>query len=621
MTNRITQIRCVNKRCKNLNSLEDNFCHKCETPLVKRYLKIVGKLSKEYKIGDAIASRFLVCYSDIVLDTKPYLAPYSPDSLPSEVIPYLKLFSHRLHLPQVYSFLKDETETWLLEYENIPLNSHGKLIYPQLFPLLEKNISQASALRQINWLWQMTQLWKPLATQKVLSSFFDSNNLRVNGGIIKFIDLKSDQELTPSLKNLADLWLSWVEFFDPLIKDIIIKIILSIHQNLINTPDKLLAILDQVVYLLGNNYYRRKFSLITATDAGKKRGNNEDSCYPPVDKLKETRSGIDTLVMVCDGLGGQKSGEVASNLAIDIIQKELNNSYQKTLRETLNNKNWIPLIDAVKIHNAISKANDQINHINNQEKRLDRARMGTTVVTGMAIAHEIYIGNVGDSRIYWITKDGCHQITVDDDLATKEVRMGCGLYRLVSANPRTGALLQALGMESSKKLKVHIRRFIIDEDSVFLLCSDGLSDYERVEQYWQSEILPIITEGVSVETACKKMIDIGLKKNGHDNITVALLQCQIETRQPDKKEGELSWRYLTEIMPDLPQPKLDKSLLKNTSPQPKLSQKNMIFIALILICFAVGIWFLFQNKSSQNKSSQIQLSKFFYFEYVNYWLG
>lgn len=77
--------------------------------------------------------------------------------------------------------------------------------------------------------------------------------------------------------------------------------------------------------------------------------------------------------------------------------------------------------------------------------------MGTTVVTSMAIAHEIYFANVGDSRIYWITKDGCHQVTVDDDLATKEVRMGSGLYRLVSANPRTGALLQALGMESSKK--------------------------------------------------------------------------------------------------------------------------------------------------------------------------
>jgi len=495
MTNRITQIQCVNRRCKNLNSLEDNFCHKCETPLVKRYLKIVGKLNKEYKIGDAIASRFLVCYSDIVLDTKPYLSPYSPDNLPLEITPYLKLFSHRLHLPQVYGFLKDETEAWLLEYDNIPLDSHGKLIYPHLFPLLGKNISHASALRQINWLWQMIQLWKPLAKQKVLSSLFDSENLRENGAILKLIDLKLDHEATPTLKNLADLWLTWLEDFDPLIKDIVSKIILSIHQGLITDTDKLLGILDQVIYLLGNNYYQRKFSLITATDAGKKRGNNEDSCYPMVDKLKETKSGIDTLVMVCDGLGGQKSGEVASNLAIDIIQKELNNSYQKTLRETLNNKNWIPLIDAVKIHNAISKANDQINHINNQEKRLDRARMGTTVVTGMAIAHEIYIGNVGDSRIYWITKDGCHQITVDDDLATKEVRMGCGLYRLVSVNPRTGALLQALGMDSSKKLKVHIRRFIIDEDSVFLLCSDGLSDYERVEQYWQSEILLSLQRG------------------------------------------------------------------------------------------------------------------------------
>lgn len=604
MTNRTIQIQCVNKKCKNLNSLEDDFCYQCHTPLVKRYLKIVGKLSKEYSRGDSIASRYLVFYPDIVLDTKPNLLPYSPDNLPLEIRPYLKLFSHKLHLPQVYGFLPDEAEAWLLEYDNIPLDDRGNLIYPQLFPSLEKSIHEASPLRQINWLWQMIQLWKPLAKQKVLSSFFDSNNLRVNGAIIKLIDLKLDEELSPNLKNLANLWLTWLENFNPLIKDIIYKIILSIHQDLITDTDKLIIILDQVIYLLGNNYYRRKFTLITTTDPGKKRGNNEDSCYPKVDQLKETNSGIDTLVMVCDGLGGQKSGEIASNLAIDTIQKELNNSYQKTLRETLNKKNWIPLIDAVKIHNAISKANDQINHINNQEKRLDRARMGTTVITGMAIAHEIYIGSVGDSRIYWITKDGCHQITVDDDLATKEVRMGCGLYRLVSANPRTGALLQALGMDSSKKLKVHIRRFIIDEDSVFLLCSDGLSDYERVEQYWRSKILPILTEGMSIETACKKMLEIGLEKNGHDNITIALLKCQIENKEPDPKEGELSWQYLTEIMPELPQPKLDNPPVES----PQLSQKNLIIIALMVICVTLGIWIIWQNKSSENKSYLRQLT-------------
>lgn len=96
----------------------------------------------------------------------------------------------------------------------------------------------------------------------------------------------------------------------------------------------------------------------------------------------------------------------------------------------------------------------------------------------------------------------------------------------------------------------------------FLLCSDGLSDYDRVEQYWQSEILPILTEDINLKTACEKLLHIGLKKNGHDNITVALLQCQIELKQPDKKEGELSWQYLGEIIPDLPQPKINNFLVK-----------------------------------------------------------
>jgi protein phosphatase len=233
--------------------------------------------------------------------------------------------------------------------------------------------------------------------------------------------------------------------------------------------------------------------------------------------------------------------------------------------------------------------------------------MGTTTVITMAIAHEIYLAHVGDSRIYWITENSCHQVTLDDDLATRQVRLGHSFYRKVITNPRTGCLLQALGMNYSSSLKVHIRRFILDENSLFLLCSDGLSDYDRVEQYWQSEILPIIKEEINIEEAVKKILDIGINKNGHDNVTIALLHCQLEEKKPDDHEGKLSWQYLQKIIPDLPQPKgeirLDKAKNVNNNFLTNIQfNQSKIILIIGLIVMVLGILFWHQNKSSQNKS-------------------
>lgn len=612
MSNSIAKIQCVNKKCQTINLLENTFCSKCKTPIIKRYLRIGGNVEKNYEKGKLINDRFLLWESQIVIDTKPDVVPLFPDTIPEIITPYLKLFSHRLHVPQIYGFIDDSFQQWLLEYESIPLDDAGHLIHPELFPSIELSLFPASSLRQVSWLWQIILLWTPLEKQKVLSSLFHPNNIRVGGGIIKLQELIRDSESSPTFKDLGNLWEHWLTKFNPLIQEVMGKIILSLQENLLDDSAKILAILDQVLYILGNNYYQRKFKLVTVTDAGKKRKNNEDACYPPVDSLKEIKSGIDTLTIVCDGLGGQEKGEIASSLSIEIIQKQLEKDYKKTLKETLNNKHWTPLIDSQKIFKAISKANDAINEINNKEKRKDRERMGTTVVMAMAIAHEAYFAYVGDSRIYWITQDSCHQVTVDDDLATREVRLGYGFYRQLINNPQTGALLQALGMGASRKLKVHIRRFVLDEDSVFLLCSDGLSDFERVEQYWKSEVLPIIKKEIDVEKAAKKILNIGLQTNGHDNITIALLQCSIEPKIPEDYEGKLTWQYLQEIIPDLPHPQ-GKLSLDKTNTKPPLNSINLplskstLIIIISSIILVIGLILWNQHKSSNNESRNQEL--------------
>jgi protein phosphatase len=139
----------------------------------------------------------------------------------------------------------------------------------------------------------------------------------------------------------------------------------------------------------------------------------------------------------------------------------------------------------------------------------------------------MYAAHVGDSRIYWITAHSCHQVTVDDDLASREVKLGYLLYRDAIQYPNAGALVQALGMSSANNLHPTVQRLIVDQDCVFLLCSDGLSDYDRVEQYWDSEILPLLRGEKNVTAVGESLLQLANQKNGHDNSTIALVYCRV----------------------------------------------------------------------------------------------
>ncbi len=147
---------------------------------------------------------------------------------------------------------------------------------------------------------------------------------------------------------------------------------------------------------------------------------------------------------------------------------------------------------------SVRVVNNLIANHNDTQGREDRRRMGTTLVMGLQVpqrlrsasgsllenSHELYLVNVGDSRAYWITPRYCHKLTVDDDVAVREVRMGRGLYREALQRPDAGALTQALGTRDSEFLHPTVQRFILEEDGLLLLCSDGVSDNELVEQNW-----------------------------------------------------------------------------------------------------------------------------------------
>ena len=521
----LTTLQCQNLTCLSSNALTNRFCEKCGTPLVKRYLWMMGDWVRSYyRVGELIDDRYLVKQPQIVLDTKPAQAPEAPEEPPSWLSLYLKLLPFHLHIPQVYGYIPSPDERlnmdiWLLEYGTIPLDETGELIYPELLPTLDEVWSQASDLRQIHWLWQMAKLWHPLQKKAVVSSLLNPFLTRVNNQLLQLLELSKDEAAAPNLRDLGAFWAGLIPTAAANIQDFLASLTQELESGDLDRPESLIAILDYALQHYGGGQ-ERSYEIFTCTDTGPLREHNEDACYPPTNQAITLAHGQNPLAIVCDGIGGQEGGEIAAQLAIETLPREINRSPTTDIEV-------YPDSHSLVLEQAIRVTNDLISQRNDQESRQERQRMGTTLVMAFAQAEEMYAAHVGDSRIYWITPHSCHQVTVDDDLASREVKLGYLLYRDAIQYPNAGALVQALGMSSATNLHPTVQRLIIDQDCVFLLCSDGLSDYDRVEQYWDSEILPLLRGEKNVTAVGESLLQLANQKNGHDNSTIALVYCRV----------------------------------------------------------------------------------------------
>lgn len=532
MEHEAATLYCPNDLCQAPNPINNKFCQQCRTRLSKRYLYALTNGQSLGNAGELLADRYLIINQSIVLDTTPALLPQVPAPVSAEVVrPYLRLIPYRLHLPQAYGtvpFTFGDVDTEVLLLEGAPIYAEGRATEGQLIPSLASVWAKASSMRQLNWLWQMACLWQPLASEGVASSLLTPHLLRAEGSLVRLLELRPDGVSTPSLADLGELWRQWVPMCQGAIADFVAEVCQELRQGEIYSSEQLVAVLDQGLTALGKSQ-KNKIAIATKSDTGPSRQRNEDACYPANGTILCKPPQAEALVIVCDGIGGHEGGNVASNLAIQTIHasvQQLANIAPEHVDPTL-------LLADLEL--AASTANDRISQQNDKEQRHGRQRMGTTVVMGLAIAHEIYIAHVGDSRAYRITRSGCHQITLDDDVASREVRLGYAMYRDAVQQLSSGSLVQALGMNPSASLHPTAQRFIVDEDSVFLLCSDGLSDFDRVEQYWESEILPVLDGKIDVGTASQRLVELANTINGHDNVTVGLLHYQVKFTEPETK--------------------------------------------------------------------------------------
>ncbi len=513
----------------------------------KRYLWAVGHKVEAYRPGEVLAGRYLVKQSRILLDTQPGLLPDPIAEIPKEVEPYLRLSPHQLHVPQVYSLVRQpggRSRSDILLLESAPIYPDGieiaqdtqasfaseqPVVGGQLMPELGKVWKQGSALRQLNWLWQMANLWQPLSDEGGASTLLTPSLLRVEGALVRLLELRLEQT-PPTLMQLGQAWTPLAAAARPELTGFLEQLFRWLVQAQVSTVEDLLTILDRGLQVCGRTQ-SRQIRIATRTDRGPSRQRNEDACYPvsgtdiPLTISPAPAQGLAAfsvlpLTIVCDGIGGHEGGNVASNLAISAIQQELEQI--PPTPEALTSNHLIPTL-----MRSICLANDLISQRNDQEQRHDRQRMGTTLVMALSYGHEIYVSHVGDSRAYRITRTGCHQITLDDDVASREVRLGYALYRDALQQAASGSLVQALGMNPSNLLHPTVQRFVLDEDCVFLLCSDGLSDNDRVEEAWQTEILPILADELDVAAVSERLIALANSKNGHDNVTVGLIHCRV----------------------------------------------------------------------------------------------
>ncbi len=474
--------------------------------------------------------RFWVWNKDIWLDTQPDL-PLTPlDQIPPALLPYLRLSDLGQHMPQPYFYMASPdvggtAPVLLLEAAPIGVSvSATGQIEAFLLPALPQAWAGGSALQQLNWLRQIAALWPSFSQEQVAATLLQLETLRVDQALLRITTLTPDQN-SPSpvtLRSLGQRWQPLAQLAQPAVQPYLIWLAQALAEGRLTTHPELLAELEQAIQTLGQGL-SVGVDWVAETDQGPARDRNEDACYPQgqlyqrrLTRIPEATAPL-PMVLVCDGIGGHEQGNVASNTAIKLMLEEL-----QPLAELTDLSLGVV---AQRLRRAITLANDAISARNNDEQRSARSRMGTTLVMGLVHFPYLSIAHLGDSRAYRISAQTCYQITLDDDVASREAHLGYALHQEAIQMPSGGALIQALGISDSGYLYPTVQHVLIDDSSIFLLCSDGLSDYDRVEALWPTRVKPLVGHpDRALQSLARELINEANRLNGHDNVTVGLLR-------------------------------------------------------------------------------------------------
>jgi protein phosphatase len=533
-------------------------------PLMSRYIWAAQRQANWIPADRLVENRYHVISPQLWLDTKPQEPPDLLYPLPHQALAYAHLYQYKLHLPQLHGFcsLKRSHETIEIPLlDNIPIDSEGKLL-----PSLVEAWGNATPLNQAYWLWQAIDLWAPLAGTGVLSSLIVMDNLRVDGWCLRLCELiptHATEDAKVTLAKLGTLWIQTLPGAAPEIADRLEALFIKMQAERASLRDVAREL--NIITLEQAACLPLKWQIAGGTDTGSNHHHNEDSYYPtPLELAHDSTGG--KIAIVCDGIAGHEGGEVASQMAVKLLKIQT-----QTLFDELTNSPEIVSPEQISqmIGAVIRVVNNTITAQNHSQGREQLRRMGTTMVmaiqvnqqirsrNGVGNSHEIYIAHVGDSRAYWITPQRCQLLTIDDDIATREVKQGRDLPWHSANRPDATALTQALGMKPGELIRPTVQRFMAIEDGILLLCSDGLSDRNLVESSWQDYAARILDTDIPLTEAVQSWLALAHQENGDDNISLVLMSCQVSATDANGDCGQIVSFNQERTTPDglIPDPK------------------------------------------------------------------
>lgn len=236
------------------------------------------------------------------------------------------------------------------------------------------------------------------------------------------------------------------------------------------------------------------------TDKGAVRSQNQDSYY-----IQSAREGCPAVAIVCDGMGGARAGNVASELAVSAAAEFL---------EGLDGARMAAAPDKC-LSRAAGLANNAV---------YDRAihdpdcyGMGTTMVSALIWENRAMVLNIGDSRAYRIGNDGILKVTRDHSLVEDMVHRGELTAEEARTHPQKHLITRALGSEPVARVDLYDLE--LGQGDLLLLCSDGLSNtLTDVELYEQ------VMAGGSPEECCRRLLEEALGRGATDNVTAVLVR-------------------------------------------------------------------------------------------------
>jgi len=249
-----------------------------------------------------------------------------------------------------------------------------------------------------------------------------------------------------------------------------------------------------------------KVTVAGNTHVGRKRSHNEDSLF----LLPEHN-----VYLVADGMGGHASGEVASKLAVETIAEFFRDTSEDQEITWPYKMEKDKAYDENRLINSVKLANLRIFEASAVDPR--KKGMGTTLVALHVVNGGMYLGHVGDSRIYRVRPEGTiEQLTEDHSLLNDYIKMKNLTPEEIEHFPHKNVIVRALGMKET--VVVDTQFFKPDKDDIYLLCSDGLSG--MVDDEGLGRIANAHRE--DLEAACNALIGAANDGGGVDNITVVL---------------------------------------------------------------------------------------------------